>query len=381
MKHKKNKSIISGFLIAFLAFVILFFPLDYLFAKSYIFIPPFVFEEQKITPGTQKAVYLTGYGSMGNKKKRQQIYELIDKTELNSIVFDVKDDNGYIDYNCTIPEVLETGAVKSYYDIDEIMDEFEQRDIYSIARFVTFKDNVLPRARTDFAMLNKNTGNPISLEGATWVDIYCEEAWDYYINIIKDLALRGVDEIQFDYIRAPAKGNITSAEFPHNVNGYDKVWAIKNFLQKVQEETKTYNIKISADVFGWVFITKNDQGIGQLIEEMAPQLDYIYPMAYPSHYNIHFLGFEDAEAHPYEVVKYTLEKGLARIGDTNCKIIPFVQAFSYDLKYTDKEILAQIKAAEDLGIEGFLFWNAANKYSSVEKALISRVASSTAESN
>ena len=104
-------------------------------------------------------------------------------------------------------------------------------------------------------------------------------------------------------------------------------------------------------------------------------------MAYPSHYNIHFLGFEDAEAHPYEVVKYTLEKGFERIGDTNCKIIPFVQAFSYDLKYTDKEILDQIRAAEDLGIKGFLFWNAANKYSSVEKALISRVASSTVESN
>ncbi|MCL4417787.1 MAG: putative glycoside hydrolase [Actinobacteria bacterium] len=381
MKHKKNRPIISGSLIAFLAFVILIFPLDYLFAKSYIFIVPFVFEEQKITPGTQKAVYLTGYSSIGNKKKRQQIYELIDKTELNSIVFDVKDDNGYIDYNCTIPEVLKTGAVKSYYDIDEILDEFEKKDIYSIARFVAFKDNVLPRARTDFAILNKNTGNPISLEGSTWVDIYNEEAWDYYISTIKDLASRGVDEVQFDYVRAPSRGNIANAEYPYNINENDKVWAIKNFLKKVQEETKSYNIKISADVFGLVFITENDQGIGQLIEEMAPQLDYIYPMAYPSHYNIHFLGFQDAEAHPYEVVKFTLEKGLERIGDTGCKIIPFVQAFSYDLKYTDKEILAQIKAAEDLQIKGFLFWNAANKYSTVEKALISRISNDTVETN
>jgi len=337
--------------------------------------------EKTITPGTQKAVYLTGYYSIGNKKKREQIYELIDKTELNGIVFDVKDDGGYIDYNCTIPEVLATGAVKNYYDIDEILAEFEERDIYSIARFVTFKDNILPRARTDFAMLNKNTGDPINLEGSTWVDIYCEEAWNYYINIIKDLASRGVDEIQFDYIRAPSRGNTKSAEYPHNYNGYDKIWAIKNFLKKVQEETKNYNIKISADVFGWVFITENDQGIGQLIEEMAPQLDYIYPMVYPSHYNIHFLGFEDSEAHPYEVVKYTLEKGIKRIGNTNCKIIPFLQAFSLDLKYTDKEILAQIKAAEDLGIEGFLFWNAANKYGTVEKALISRIANDTTESN
>jgi hypothetical protein len=237
---------------------------------------------------------------------------------------------------------------------------------------VAFKDNVLPRARTDFALLNKNTGKPITLEGSAWVDIYCENAWDYYIEIIKDLASKGVDEVQFDYIRAPAHGNIKSAQYSHNSNDHEKVWAISNFLKKVKQQTQSLDIKISADVFGWVFIIENDQGIGQLIEEMAPHLDYIYPMAYPSHYNDHFLGFEDAEAHPYEVVKYTLEKGFERIGDTECIIIPWIQAFSYDLKYTEKEILAQVRASEDLGINGFLFWNAANKYSTVERALLSR---------
>ncbi|OQA22065.1 MAG: hypothetical protein BWY60_00369 [Actinobacteria bacterium ADurb.Bin346] len=325
---------------------------------------------RKIEPGSQKAVYLTGYYSIGNREKREQIYEMIEKTELNSIVFDVKDDLGYIDYNCEIPEVVNTGAVKSYYDLDMLMQEFDQRGIYSIARFVAFKDNVLPKSRNDFAVLNKSTGKPITLEGSTWVDIYCEEAWDYYITIIKDLAAKGVDEVQFDYIRAPSRGNIRNALYPHNKDDKEKVWAIKNFLAKVKQETSYCDIKVSADVFGWVFITENDQGIGQLIEEMAPELDYIYPMAYPSHYNVHFLGFEDAEAHPYEVVKYTLEKGFNRIGDSGCGIIPWVQAFSYDIKYTEKDILAQVKAAEDLGIKGFLFWNAANKYSTVQSALL-----------
>jgi len=360
--------------LSIIIFPLIVFPTGFIFAQ--IGMPginlPAQIADQKIEPGTQKAVYLTGYSSIGNKTKRQQIYEMIENTELNSIVFDVKDDLGYIDYNCTIPEAVDTGAVKAYYDIDEVLKEFEERNIYSIARFVTFKDSVLPKARTDFAILNKNTGKPITLEGSTWVDIYCEQAWDYYIKIIRDLASKGVDEIQFDYVRAPSRGNIQNALYPHNNNDHDKVWAIKNFLARVQRETGYYNIKISADVFGWVFIIENDQGIGQLIEEMAPQLDYIYPMAYPSHYNMHFMGFDDAEAHPYEVVKRTLEKGFERIGDTDCSIIPWVQAFSYDLKYTEKDILAQINAAEDLGIKGFLFWNAANKYSTVQNALMSR---------
>jgi hypothetical protein len=360
--------------------VIIISPFNLLFAQtSTFFCLPYSLDDQKIIPGTQKAVYLTGYYSIGNETKRQQIYELIDKTELNAIVFDVKDDSGYIDYNCSIQTAVDSGAVKNYYNLDEILKESRERNIYSIVRFVAFKDNVLPRAKPEFAVLNKNTGKPITLEGSTWVDIYCEEAWDYYINIIKDLAVRGVDEVQFDYVRAPSRGNIKNAEYPHNSNNYDKVWAISNFLKKVREETRYYDIKISADVFGWVFIENNDQGIGQLIEEMAPYLDYIYPMAYPSHYNIHFLGFDDAEAHPYEVVRYTLEKGFERIGDTQCSIIPWIQAFSYDLKYTEREILAQVTAAEDLGIQGFLFWNAANKYSAVEKALYTRVNSEASE--
>ena len=327
----------------------------------------------RIEPGTQKAVYITGYSSIRNRSFREKIYEMIDRTELNSIVFDVKDDSGFIDYDCNLPEAVDTGAVKNYYDLEEILAEFEERDIYSIARFVAFKDNVLPRVKPEFAVLNKNTGKPISLEGSTWVDLYNQGAWDYYISIIKDLAARGVDEVQFDYIRAPSRGNIGSAVYPGNIDNLDKVWAISGFLERVQEETEYLDIKVSADVFGWVFITENDQGIGQLIEEMAPHLDYIYPMAYPSHYNKHFMGFDDAEAHPYEVVRRTLEKGIDRIGHLDCMIVPWIQAFSYDLRYTETEILAQVRASEDMGIEGFLFWNAANKYSTVERALLTRI--------
>lgn len=323
-------------------------------------------------PVRQKAVYLTGYSSTGSSKIRQQIYGIINQTELNSIVFDVKDDFGYIDYNCSIPEVIKTGTVKSYYDLEELLKEFDSKNIYSIARFVAFKDNVLPRAREDFAVLNKNTGRPAVIEGSTWVDIYNEDAWDYYIEIIKDIASKGVDEVQFDYIRAPSRGNAKYAFYPANTDEGSRVSAIAGFLKKVREQTRQSDIKISADVFGWVFIVNNDQGIGQQVEEMAPYLDFIYPMAYPSHYNTHFLGFGDAEAHPYEVVSYTLKKGLERIGNSRCSIIPWIQAFSLDIKYTEKDIIAQINAAEDLGIKGFLCWNAANKYGTVKNALLLR---------
>jgi hypothetical protein len=106
---------------------------------------------------------------------------------------------------------------------------------------------------------------------------------------------------------------------------------------------------------------------------MAPYLDYLCPMPYPSHYSSGFLGFSQPEAHPYEVVKHTLDSGLTRIGETDCMIIPWIQAFGLGMTYTEREILLQIKAAEDLGMGGFIFWNAGNKYGTVERALKSRI--------
>lgn len=323
----------------------------------------------KILPGTQKGLYLTGYNT-GNIKKRNELYRLIGETELNSIVFDVKDDWGYIDYDTDVDFAKEIGAVRNYCRIEILLEEMKSRKINSIARMVVFKDNVLPKARPDLAIKDSRTGNPLYSEGSYWPDIYSEEVWSYHIELIKELAEKGVNEIQFDYIRAPARGNIHYAEYTHNTEDNSKVWAITSFLKKVREELKDYDIKISADVFGWTFIADNDQGIGQRIEEMAPYLDYIYPMTYPSHYSVNFLGYEIPDAHPYEVVKYTLEKGISRIDDTECMTVPWIQSFSLNVKYTEVEILEQIRAAEELGIDGFLCWNAYNNYYSVEKALV-----------
>lgn len=326
---------------------------------------------RKITGGTQKAVYLTGY-SMSSDQKREDIYRLIEETELNAIVFNAKEDSGHISYSTSVEFFNEIGSVKPLYDIDQVLAEMDERGIYSIARIVLFKDDILPKARPDLAIQNINNGSPIYLDGGYWADIYSREVWKYHTELVMELVEKGVDEIQFDYIRGPSRGNLYLANCPSNTEDREKIWAISGFLEMVREATRNYQVKISADVYGFVLIVENDQGIGQLIEKLAPYLDYLYPMPYPSHYSSGFLGYSLPEAHPYEVVKHTLDKGLLRIGDTDCLIIPWIQAFGLKMAYTEREILLQLKATEDLGIDGFLFWNAGNKYSVVERALKSR---------
>ena len=378
MDHRKKGGPVFDHLIR-IFFIVIFIlmtliPFSDLFAFDPDY-PDFIWtynmKEGKISSGTQKAVYLTGY-SMASEQKMQDIYRMIEETELNAIVFNVKEDSGEISYDSKLEFFIEAGSVRPVYDIDKALKEMDERGIYSIARIVLFKDNVITKSRPELAVQDKNTGSRIYLDGGYWLDIYNREMWDHYIDLVLELAEKGVDEIQFDYIRAPARGNISQAVFPANGSGMEKTWAVTGFLNAVREATKNHPIKISADVFGFVFIAENDQGIGQLIEEMAPYLDYLCPMPYPSHYSSGFLGFSQPEAHPYEVVKHTLDKGLTRIGETDCMIIPWIQAFGLGMTYTEREILLQIKAAEDLGMGGFIFWNAGNKYGTVERALKSR---------
>jgi hypothetical protein len=373
-KNRKLNRSAAAFLITLTIFLVTLVPFSSLFAFDPDY-PDFIWtynmDEGKIISGRQKALYLTGY-SMASEEKMQDIYRMIEETELNSLVFNVKEDSGEISYDCQVDFFIETGSVRQVYDLEKALKDMDERGIYSIARIVLFKDGVITKARPDLAVQNKNTGSRIYLDGGYWLDLYNQEMWGHYVDLVLELVEMGIDEIQFDYIRAPSRGNFSLARFPANDMDREKVWAVTGFLNEVKKAVKNYPVKISADVFGFVFIAENDQGIGQLIEEMAPYLDYIYPMPYPSHYSSGFMGFSNPEAHPYEVVKHTLDKGIKRIGDTDCMILPWIQAFGLGIRYSETEILAQVRAAEDLGIEGFLFWNAGNKYSTVERALKSR---------
>jgi len=205
---------------------------------------PEKFKNPKILSGSQKGVYMTGY-SMGNESRRYHIYDIIEKTELNTIVFNVKDDEGYIDYDTNNNFAISSNAKNVTYDIKKIISEMDERGIYSIARIVVFKDPVIAKKHPEMTIKDSRNGNPLYSESSYWPDIYCEEYWDYIIEIALEVSQMGVDEIQFDYIRGPAKGNVGYADYTFNKEGATKSEAICNFLKKTNEELRKTNVKIS----------------------------------------------------------------------------------------------------------------------------------------
>jgi len=324
-----------------------------------------------------KALYLTGW-TVGTSKRLEHYVELANTTEINAYVVDIKDDDGYVGYESQVPEVRENGTWKKKYDPDKVLKAFHDNDIYVIGRLVVYKDPVYSVKRPDLAIKHVNGGVWKDKDGITWLDPYKKENWDYTISIAKEAVAKGFDEIQFDYVRFPGGGKTTM-----DFSGIEKekYETINEFLAYAKEHIT--EVPISADVFGIILESPKDtENIGQYLELIGKDIDYISPMVYPSHYAlgqiVNKVKFDVPDLDPYGVVYNSLVKCRNRLEQTEgykARVRPYLQDFTaswlksrdgktkYYQTYGPEQVRQQIQAVYDAGYEEWILWDARNTYS------------------
>ena len=317
-----------------------------------------------LQPFTPKALYLTFYG-IGDRSLRESALKLINETELNALVIDVKGDRGVITYKSSIPFASEIGAQKLVIikDIRSLLQSLRERGIYTIARIVVFKDNTLGSARPDLTVRTQDGRVWHDREDLIWVDPSRREVWDYNINIAVEAAQMGFDEIQFDYVRFPDKKGLKFA-VPNTEE--NRVKSISGFLTEAKKRLMPYNVFVAADIFGYVSWNLNDTFIGQKLENLLPCVDYISLMLYPSGFQFGIPGYRNPVAYSYQIVSLTLKKAQERTNIPPVRFRPWLQAFrdyAFDRRhFNGTEIRNQIKAAEEFGSNGWMLWNPRNVY-------------------
>ena len=340
-------------------------------------------------PSVVKAAYLTGW-SAGSKNKIAETISLANRTELNAVVIDIKDYSGYVSYAMNVPEVRASGALDQLRILrpNALIKALHDANIYVIGRVSVFQDPILAQAHPEWAIKNETTGKLwVDRKGLAWMDAAAEPVWDYNIAIAKDALSRGFDEINFDYVRFPSDGDMSVTSYPF----WDEVSArratMRKFFSYVRE--KLPNDVISADLFGLATINRDDLGIGQVIEDAYRYFDYICPMIYPSHYAAGFLGYKNPAANPYEVIKYSMERAIARLYPApsainassspqptstapifTARLRPWLQDFNLGATYTAEMVRKQIDAVEEVTknaptegqFTGWLLWDPSNTY-------------------
>ena len=308
------------------------------------------------------AVYLSG-AQVGDDATVRRLVRLANDTEINAIVVDIKE--YLVFYDTQVEFFRDADMAVDAFDPAKLVRLLHKNGIYAIARQVVFKDPVVAEAYPELAVKVEGSDELWrGGEGEAWVNPFARELWQPNIDLATEAAAFGFDEIQYDYIRFPSDGDLSTADFGPDYDEEGRVAAIADFLEASQAVFKSLGLMFGVDVFGVAAIFDDDQGIGQRLADIAPHVDYICPMVYPSHFTAGIFGFdEEPNALPFETIQLSLESARAKIPGQEHKLRPWLQDFTYgEPAYGQSEVKAQIDAtAEEIGF-GYMLWNANVEY-------------------
>lgn len=330
------------------------------------------------TPKPVRAIYMSSWIASG-RTNRDKIIKMIDDTEVNAVVIDIKDATGKISFLVDDPYLTDLGSPENRIrDIVPLIQELHDKGIYVIGRVAVFQDPYMTAKHPDWAIKKLSDGSVWKdRKGLSFLDPANQNVWDYAIAIGKASYAVGFDEINFDYIRYPSDGNIRDIDYKLE-EGKKRADNVEAFWKYLHDHMKSENnIPISADLFGLVTTATDDLGIGQVLERALPHFDYIGPMVYPSHYASGYQNIAKPATKPYEVVLSSMQgakkKIDAMLADPNIpedvkshisfnQIRPWLQDFDLGATYTADMVKLQMKAVYDSGLDSWMMWDPANTY-------------------
>jgi hypothetical protein len=360
-------------------------------------------------PDAVKAIYMTSCVA-GTKDFRQKLVTLIDTTEINAVVIDVKDYSGTISFKPFASEWMSAwdASTCGALDMKEFVATLHEKNVFVIARLTVFQDPFYAKTRPDLAVHKASDGSVWhDRKGLSFIDVGAKEYWDHLLLLSKDVYNIGFDELNFDYVRYPSDGNMQDIAFTKSQEGEygsDKQANLEAFFkylnERLDDESFFGDVRhkntgrpsmtpwTSVDLFGMTTTNTDDLSIGQVIERAAPYFDFIAPMVYPSHYPNGFIGLSNPNDYPYKVVHYAMQGGVNRMTATTTvtagftherigtstpavytkpvytgdKLRTWIQDFDYGGDYDAVDVRNQIQASYDAGVNSWMIWAPSNIY-------------------
>lgn len=320
------------------------------------------------TPSQVKAIYMSSWVA-GTPSFRNKLVKLIEETELNSVIIDIKDYTGKVSFEINKPPFSTVGSTENRIpDIREFIGMLHEKGIYVIGRISVFQDPHLIEIWPEEAVKKSSDTSVLwrDHKGIGWLDAGSTRVWEYVADLARESHAVGFDEINFDYIRFPSDGNMKDIYYPHSE---DKVKSdvIRSFFEFINKEFSSGDKKIvtSADLFGMTATNTDDLNIGQILEDGLNNFDFVAPMVYPSHFPNNWGGLPNPAEEPYEVIYRSMSKAVERakaLGVDEKKLRPWLQDFNLGAIYTEDLVRAQIQATYDVGLDSWMLWDPKNIY-------------------
>ncbi len=282
---------------------------------------------------------------------------------LDLAVLHAKDPLGRLFWESGNPIARDMGASSGKAPIETAVSSLKDKGIWTAAKVDVFQDSILVKHFPEMGVMDSETGVLwADHKGLHWANPYDRRVWEYTVDLCLELIDLGVDEIQFDYVRFPSDGNMSTLEYPVVIEDTSPEECIGRFLAYAHSRLKPRGAIISVDLFGMTAWKTDDFGVGQVLELIAPHVDVICPMLYPSHFPKNFLNLENPGRYPRRVMKSSLEAMKKR---TDKDVRPWIQGFWY----TPVEIDAQLRGVSEAGIQAWTVWHPSGRYAETFRAL------------
>lgn len=331
-------------------------------------------------PDATKAIYMSQCVA-GTPSFRDSLVSLVQETELNSVVIDIKDYTGTLVFKSSDPLLKDNeGGGCRASDIREFIGTLHAKGIYVIGRITVFQDPFYTSVHPELAVKRATATSTVwtDYKGLSFIEVGAREFWEYIVAVGRESYELGFDELNFDYIRFPSDGNMHDIYYPFSekviVDDPDtgKAKVLRNFFAYLNRNLKDVSVYktgggpvLSADLFGMTTTNPDDLNIGQILEYALPYFDYVAPMVYPSHFPRGFNGWQNPNEHVYDVVNFSMSQGIERIlaaSSSPEKLRPWLQDFNYGGDYGAEEVRAQIQAVYDAGLTSWMLWDPGNTY-------------------
>ena len=335
----------------------------------------------RIAPDTAivRGLYVNRFAAQ-SVKRMKQLVAIVDSTELNALVIDIKDEFGLNYASGDASVARNAGRAGVIPHLAQLLDTLRAHHILAIARIVVFKDSVTARVNPEWT-IRRNDGSPWrDKKGMLWVNPYHRELWDYNIRVAEEAVRLGFGEVQFDYIRFPEPYKSLPPQVFPGQGTQSKEQALSDFLKLAHARLGKLGVRTTADIFGLVTTVNGALEVGQHWELLAPVADVLLPMVYPSHYPRGSFNIARPNAEPYRIVFAAIEKAHERnlkLGLTGERVRPWLQAFTLGQPaYGAAEVREQKRAVYDAGFDGWVLWHPGSKYEpflgALEKTTVSR---------
>ncbi len=321
-----------------------------------------------VDPVSDQGQHAYGYyvtGPFAQVKGPEGLVTSIRRAGMNAAVIDMKDSAGRVTYPTRV-EILRESVENYIPDMRALVTHLKGEGIYTIARIACFADPKLPERHPERAIQHNIHHRPwISWgTGGTWLDPYNTVNHDMIIELAREAAAFGFDEVQLDYIRWPVDPGIRYAEYPSETEE-PRAQVLLGMMRRMDEAIP---IPIGVDVFG---LTAFDFGrvevLGQYHEQWTSHVEVFTPMIY-----LHAMrAWNQGVANRNQMLIQTgISQMRERLGPIPV-IRPFIQSFdrgnsgSFDLQF----IADQIRGARIGNADGFLFWHPGSNYGILPRAM------------